>query len=93
MNTVLHWVDRVLPYLRIYPKPPLLSSVPGIDSMATVNQHGEASNSVVEGYRPLECQQHPGDIMYLPARWTHLTINIGETIAIGGQEALHDNIR
>jgi hypothetical protein len=41
-----------------------------------------------EGYRPLECLQMPGDIMYLPASWSHQTINIGEAIGLGGQTAL-----
>jgi hypothetical protein len=30
-----------------------------------------------EGYRPLECVQVQGDVMYVPATWNHLTINIG----------------
>lgn len=45
------------------------------------------------GYRPLECVQEPGDLVYIPNRWSHLTINLGETIAIGGQESLSDQDR
>jgi hypothetical protein len=45
------------------------------------------------GYRPLECRQFAGDVLFLPSRWTHLTVNIGETIAIGGQETLYDDAR
>jgi len=40
------------------------------------------------GYRPLECTQTAGDILYLPAAWSHLTVNVGEAIGIGGQTAL-----
>jgi ribosomal protein L16 Arg81 hydroxylase len=46
------------------------------------------SSETVQEYRPLECVQEAGDTMYLPAGWSHLTVNIGETIGIGGQAAL-----
>ena len=36
-------------------------------------------------YRPLECTQKEGDVVYIPAGFSHQTINIGDTIAIGGQ--------
>lgn len=39
------------------------------------------------GYRPLECLQESGDVLYLPKGWVHMTMNIGETIGIGGQAA------
>eukprot|EP01031_Cornospumella_fuschlensis_P024303 gene24303-29383_t len=45
------------------------------------------------GYRPLECMQHPGDILYLPPMWSHMTMNIGETIGIGGQQYLSEQER
>ena len=35
----------------------------------------------------LECIQNKGDVLYLPAGWKHMTLNIGETIAVGGQAA------
>ena len=31
-------------------------------------------------YRPIECLQAPGDIMYVPAGWSHQTMNIGEAM-------------
>ena len=40
------------------------------------------------GYRPLECMQRAGDVLYLPASWSHLTLNVGAAIGIGGQTAL-----
>lgn len=46
-----------------------------------------------DGYRPIECIQEAGDIMYLPSMWTHTTLNIGDTIAIGGQQSLVDHER
>ncbi len=50
-------------------------------------------NERMEGHRPLECVQQAGDILFIPSMWSHLTINIGETIAIGGQEALQNEER
>ena len=47
------------------------------------------------GYRALraarpealrECVQESGDIMYVPEGWYHATLNVGETLAVGGQE-------
>jgi hypothetical protein len=37
--------------------------------------------------RPMECVQGRGEVLYLPSGWKHLTLNIGETIAVGGQAA------
>lgn len=34
------------------------------------------------------CIQHPGDVMIVPPFWHHTTLNIGETIAIGGQRCV-----
>jgi hypothetical protein len=41
-----------------------------------------------EDYRPLECVQQPGDVIFLPRGWSHMTMNVGEAIGIGGQAAL-----
>ena len=35
--------------------------------------------------KPLECVQHGGDVIFIPAGWIHSTLNIGETIGVGGQ--------
>ena len=45
------------------------------------------------GYRPLECLQREGDLLYLPSLWNHLTLNVGETIAVGAQEGLETQER
>jgi hypothetical protein len=34
------------------------------------------------------CVQRPGEVMVLPPFWHHATINIGETIAVGGQRCV-----
>jgi hypothetical protein len=78
MLPVSEWVHEIYPQLQQYPKAPLSL---------------DAAGDAVEGYRPLECRQHPGEVLFLPSRWTHLTVNIGETIAIGGQESLVDQER
>jgi hypothetical protein len=36
---------------------------------------------------PISCLQSPGEILYLPAGWVHATMNVGETIGVGGQAA------
>eukprot|EP01035_Chromulina_nebulosa_P020454 gene20454-26540_t len=46
-----------------------------------------SENDRSKGYRPLECLQEEGSIVYLPTGWSHMTLNIGETIGIGGQAA------
>jgi hypothetical protein len=46
-----------------------------------------------KGFRPLECVQRPGDILFIPSLWSHMTLNIGETVGIGGQEALSTESR
>ena len=38
-----------------------------------------------EAQRPLHCVQQPGEIVYLPAGWAHLTVNLDETIGAGAQ--------
>jgi hypothetical protein len=45
--------------------------------------------------KPLECMQHAGDIMFVPQRFGHGTINVQESIGIavemesGCQDAFH----
>ena len=34
---------------------------------------------------PLECVQRAGEVIYLPAGWKHLTVNVGEAIGVGSQ--------
>eukprot|EP01043_Picozoa_sp_COSAG02_P063515 COSAG02_NODE_9028_length_2356_cov_2.214001_2_plen_478_part_01 len=36
--------------------------------------------------QPQWCLQQPGEVMLLPAFWHHATLNIGETMAVGGQQ-------
>ena len=35
--------------------------------------------------KPLQCVQQPGEVVYLPAGWAHLTVNLDETIGAGAQ--------
>jgi hypothetical protein len=35
----------------------------------------------------LRCVQRPGEVLYLPAAWAHLTWNIGSAVAVGAQES------
>ena len=38
--------------------------------------------------RPLDCVQQPGELLYLPGGWPHLTLNDGEVIGAGAQAEL-----
>ena len=35
--------------------------------------------------RPIECTQLAGEVMFVPQGWAHATLNIGETVGVGGQ--------
>ena len=41
--------------------------------------------SLTEAERPYQCVQQPGEVVYLPAGWAHLTVNLDETIGAGAQ--------
>ena len=42
-------------------------------------------NSSLLGSGLIVCDQQPGELLYLPERWTHATMNLGETVAVGAQ--------
>jgi hypothetical protein len=35
-----------------------------------------------ENKKPLECIQHPGQVMYIPEGWHHASMSIGESVAV-----------
>lgn len=79
------WLLNVFPLLQQLPKPPINGQI--------VYEFDPYHNNHSFGFQPLECTQQAGDTLYLPSLWSHLTINQGETIAIGGQQALYDEER
>ena len=74
ISSVNEWTADVLPTLRGLPQAP--TDLPG-----------ELDAHRSRGYRPIEYTQYPGQILYLPAGWSHLSINIGESIAFGAQRS------
>lgn len=46
-----------------------------------------------DNYRPIECLQKPGEIVFVPAGWSHSHLNIGETVAIGHEQVFHADER
>ena len=46
---------------------------------------GQVEQSIHGGYRPFQCVQEAGDVLYLPEGWVHQTVNVGEAIGIGAQ--------
>lgn len=73
-RTVYEWFHDIYPKLQTLDQPPINGDLP-------------VKQSVSEGYRPLECVQRAGDIMYVPSGWNHLTMNIGTC-----QIVLHDYV-
>ena len=94
-----NWINDVYPKLFSYPKPPLVTYDDVMEIIITEYDHKIITTSNLDdistrrGYRPLECAQQSGDILFVPQRWTHMTFNYGDTIAIGGQETLYDEDR
>lgn len=66
LHPVLDWFTSTYPRLKGLSQPPVNGDMP------------VPQGAGHQGYRPLECVQMPGDIMYVPALWDHCTINIGE---------------
>ena len=71
------WLKTVYPRIKSLPTPPL--------DFISDEQAQTASNS--SHFRPLECVQRRGDVLYLPRGYSHATLNVGETIGLGGQAA------
>ena len=65
LRTVYDWFHEIYPQLQTLDQPPVNGDIP-------------VKQGVSEGYRPLECVQRAGDIMYVPSGWNHLTMNIGK---------------
>ena len=42
---------------------------------------GGGSGAVPTGYD--DCVQRPGEVLYLPDRWWHATLNVGDTVSMG----------
>lgn len=66
------WFDKLYKELSAYPFPRL-------------DEYNQPKLAGSKGYRPLECVQKAGELVYLPALWSHLTMNIGETLGVGAQ--------
>lgn len=81
-TSALDWYNEVYPHI-----------LESANAKAPLHTSFSALHGGYAGYRPLECRQHAGDILYLPSMWSHMTMNIGETIAIGGQQYLSEEER
>ena len=67
LETVLDWFSTVYPKMGTLDQPPVNGDLP----VAQGKDHA--------GYRPLECVQMSGDIMYVPSGWSHQTLNLGDS--------------
>ncbi len=83
------WLSEVYPLLQQYPKPPMYAH----QSKEAEEDRMKSGAAAPVGYRPLECLQRPGEVVAMPDRWAHMTVNVGETVAIGGQELLTEKNR
>ena len=84
LRTVEAWFQDIYHQMSDYDIPPTSTWV----GMGSKNKNMDNSTDYSKGFKPMECIQQAGDILYLPAGWSHLTMNIGEAIGIGGQTAL-----
>lgn len=78
LQSVSQWQESAMPVMKDY-LPPV-----AFDSNRLQMKRNPAT---ANGFRPLQCEQRAGDIVYLPDGWSHLTVNSAETIAFGGQAA------
>ena len=64
--TTKEWLNKIYPLLNVSKKIDLdnLYSASGKDTVQS------------DSYQPLECIQRQGDLLYLPAGWSHMTENI-----------------
>ncbi|CAE7256645.1 unnamed protein product, partial [Symbiodinium necroappetens] len=46
--------------------------------------------SLLPEERPISFVQHPGDFVYLPAAWPHLTLNLDDSLCLGWQNWLEN---
>lgn len=85
-RTVHQWFLDIYPTLLPLDQPPLNGDIPvpqrpvgDVEPGVEVGLGNGAGlgGGVSGGYRPLECVQRAGDIMYVPAGWSHSTMNIG----------------
>ena len=79
LKSVGAWLNEIYPSLQGLPYAPIEPAASG---------PGSASGAQPAYTRPLECVQRPGDIVYLPEGWVHMTVNVGEAIGIGGQASM-----
>ena len=47
----------------------------GISSKASTRNHRDSQTEPDYGYSPIRCTQQTGDVMYVPAGWSHMTLN------------------
>lgn len=88
-ETPLQWYQSIYSEISDKPLPPLYTP-----SKNTCLPHESDSCHHNSHYsRPFTCLQNAGDILFVPAQWQHMTLNVGETIAVGGQELLQDEER
>lgn len=82
IGSAYEWYKDVFPSLKKFKIPPK-----GDREQTEDDEHSH------NHFQPLTCVQEAGDIIFIPSQWLHMTMNIGETIAVGGQELLVDEER
>jgi hypothetical protein len=91
MSPVYHWYTHILPMMKdtydlpAHPLPFWTSDCGDGARFASRKTHTQIN----PGFKPFQCIQQAGDVVFLPALWSHQTMNIGETIGIGGQQAIN----
>ncbi len=81
LQTVHYWLHHIYPLFEegSWSKPDIYTDY------TTVERNDDITR---RGYAPLECTQEAGDLLFLPAAYSHQTINIGESIGVGAQDSM-----
>eukprot|EP01048_Picozoa_sp_COSAG05_P010779 COSAG05_NODE_971_length_6368_cov_3.026320_3_plen_515_part_00 len=45
---------------------------------------------LAESHKPVECMQHPGDLLYIPEGWYHAVLNVDDVVAVTFQNGTYN---
>lgn len=60
--------------------PPLPNYLPCSEPLEWLTE--EYLDACQENFRPWECMQYPGEVLFVPSGWWHMVLNVDDTIAV-----------
>ncbi|CAJ1414881.1 unnamed protein product [Effrenium voratum] len=76
----------------VYPPASADAAFRGHPFLGSLNWTRQKLPSLKPWQRPLTFLQQPGDFVYLPPGWPHLTLNLDDTLAVGWQDFLDNSM-